>query len=149
MPVRVAPPGSSRFTVTPVPARSAAMIRDSASAPARDGPYGTKPRRFMMTDADRRELLVIEGALRDQIRAPDLATGGLRDAIADARRRGVNVLLLDELDAAADATLRRRAADWLADRLQRAQGERFVGRVRSTDEGIAVSAVDGAVSDWA
>ena len=38
MPVRVAPPGSSMFTVTGVPRRSAAMIRDSDSAPAREGP---------------------------------------------------------------------------------------------------------------
>jgi len=38
IPVAVAPPGSSRLTVTPVSRRSAAMIRDSASLPARDGP---------------------------------------------------------------------------------------------------------------
>ena len=38
IPVTVAPPGSSRLTVTPVSRRSAAMIRDSASLPARDGP---------------------------------------------------------------------------------------------------------------
>ena len=43
MPVSVTPPGSRMFTVTGLPLRSAAMIRDSASAPARDGPYGTKP----------------------------------------------------------------------------------------------------------
>src|ERR1700733_5704704 len=38
IPVSVAPPGSRRFTVTGLPARSAAMIRDSAPAPARAGP---------------------------------------------------------------------------------------------------------------
>ena len=48
MPVAVTPPGSKMFTVTGVPRRSAAMIRDSASAPARDGPYGTKPRLVMV-----------------------------------------------------------------------------------------------------
>jgi len=38
IPVLVAPPGSSRFTSMPVPARSAAMMWDSASVAARDGP---------------------------------------------------------------------------------------------------------------
>ena len=38
MPVAVAPPGSRTLTVTGLPARSAAMIRDNASAPARAGP---------------------------------------------------------------------------------------------------------------
>ena len=38
MPVTVGPPGRSRLTVTPVPRRSAAMTRDSASLPAREGP---------------------------------------------------------------------------------------------------------------
>jgi hypothetical protein len=41
--VRPAPPGSSRFTSMPVPARSAAMTWESASVAARDGPYGVKP----------------------------------------------------------------------------------------------------------
>jgi hypothetical protein len=45
MPLRVAPPGSSRFTSMPVPARSAAMMWESASVAARDGPYGVKPLR--------------------------------------------------------------------------------------------------------
>jgi hypothetical protein len=48
MPVRVAPPGSSTLTVTGVSRKSAAMIRDSASAPAREGPYGTKPARVIV-----------------------------------------------------------------------------------------------------
>jgi hypothetical protein len=100
-----------------------------------------------LSDADRGELLVIEGALRDQIRAPDLATGRLREAIASARRRGVNVLLLDEVEAPVDPEVRRRAAAWLAERIVLAEGERFVGRVRSTEQGLAVSAVAGAMSD--
>jgi hypothetical protein len=102
-----------------------------------------------LSDADRRELLVIEGALRDQIRAPFLATGRLRDAIATARRRGVNVLLLDEIDPHEDPEVRTAANAWLAERIRSAQGERFVGRVRSTEHGLAVSAVAGTLSDEA
>ena len=38
MPVAVIPPGSRRFTRIGVSARSAAMMRESASAPALEGP---------------------------------------------------------------------------------------------------------------
>ncbi|HEY8318233.1 MAG TPA: hypothetical protein VIG76_05335 [Amnibacterium sp.] len=100
-----------------------------------------------LTDADRRELLVIEGALRDQIRAPNLAKPPLLEAIADARRRGVNVLLLDEVDGPAHPRMHEQAAVWLAERVAASHGERFVGRVRSADGGLAVSAVTGSVSD--
>ena len=90
---------------------------------------------------------MIEGALRDQIRAPNLAKGPLRDAIADARRRGVNVLLLDEVEGRVDPGAQEQAAAWLAERVEASHGERFVGRVRSTEGGLAVSAVSGSVSD--
>src|SRR5437868_13214718 len=48
IPVAVAPPGSRMLTLTGVPARSAAMIRESASTPAPAGPYGTNPRRVIV-----------------------------------------------------------------------------------------------------
>jgi len=100
-----------------------------------------------LTDADRQELLVIEGALRDQIRAPNLADQPLQVAIAHARRRGVNVLLLDEVDGPADPRMHEQAAAWLAERVDASRGERFVGRVRSTAGGLMVTAVAGSVSD--
>lgn len=102
-----------------------------------------------LNEPDRRELLVLEGALRDQIRTPQVAVGPLRDAIADARRRGVNVLLLDETGADVDAGTRAEAAAWLAARVASARSERFVGRLRSSDGAVSVTAVDGASSDWA
>jgi hypothetical protein len=102
-----------------------------------------------LTDADRQELLVLEGSLRDQIRAPHVAGGRLREAIAVARRRGVNVLLLDETDADTDPAARDEAAGWLTARLASTRSERFVGRFRSTPTGVAVSAVSGSASDWA
>jgi hypothetical protein len=102
-----------------------------------------------LTDLDHRELLVLEGALRDQIRAPHIAVGPLPEAIAEARRRGVNVLLLDETGADVDARTRAEAAAWLAERVASVRTERFVGRLRSSDGAVSVTAVDGSSSDWA
>jgi hypothetical protein len=96
-------------------------------------------RRF--TAEDRRQMLVLEGALRDQIRTPRLNASQLRTVTDDARRRGVNVLLLDEADRASSAS-RARAVQWLADRLQGTPEGRFVGRLRDQDGGgVRVSAV--------
>ncbi|MDH2442984.1 hypothetical protein QDR37_03395 [Amnibacterium sp. CER49] len=100
-----------------------------------------------MTAVDRRELLVLEGALRDQIRAPGLLQGRLPEVVGAARRRGVNVLLVDE--AALDRRTGEQAADWLARRIERITGDRFVGRVRSTMEGLVLTAVDDAGSETA
>src|SRR4051794_20636112 len=49
IPVAVAPPGRSAFTVTGEPARSAAITRESASTPAPAGPYGTNPARTIVS----------------------------------------------------------------------------------------------------
>jgi hypothetical protein len=98
--------------------------------------------------ADRQELLVLEGTLRDQIRAPDLITPRLRDAIAAARRRGVNVLLLDETGGVAAAPARAAASAWLAEQVRRAEGDRFVGRVRAEGDGaLKVTGVAGDASN--
>ena len=48
MPVKVAPPGSSALTVTPVSARSCAHIMVKLSTAAFDGPYGEKPGRCIV-----------------------------------------------------------------------------------------------------
>ena len=90
---------------------------------------------------DRRQMIVLEGALRDQIRTPRLNASELRGVVDTARRRGVNVLLLDEADAAA-AGARARATQWLADRLEGTAEGRFVGRLRDLEGGgVRVSAV--------
>ena len=86
------------------------------------------------TAEDRRQMLVIEGALRDQIRTPRLTGSRLRSVVDTARRRGVNVLLLDEAVTASDSA-RAQAIDWLAERLDRTREGRFVGRLRDVDEG--------------
>lgn len=90
---------------------------------------------------DRRQMIVLEGALRDQIRTPRLNASELRPVIDAARRRGVNVLLLDEADEATDSA-RAEAVQWLAGRLEQTGDGGFVGRLRDTaGGGIRVSAV--------
>ena len=96
-------------------------------------------RRF--TPEDRRQMLVLEGALRDQIRTPRLNASELRNVTDDARRRGVNVLLLDEAERAS-AAARAQAVQWLAARLAQTSEGRFVGRLRDHEKGgVRVSAV--------
>jgi hypothetical protein len=94
-----------------------------------------------LTAEDRRQMLVIEGALRDQIRTPRLSGSRLRGVVDTARRRGVNVLLLDEAEEA-PAAAREQALDWLTSQLQRTAEGRFVGRLRDVEAlGVRVSAV--------
>lgn len=49
IPVAVAPRGRSWFSAIPYGRRSSVMIRLRASAPARAGPYGTNPRRCIVS----------------------------------------------------------------------------------------------------
>lgn len=94
-----------------------------------------------LTSEDRKQMIVLEGALRDQIRTPRLNASELRGVVDTARRRGVNVLLLDEADEAT-AEARAQATQWLAGRLERTASGRFVGRLRGLDGGgVRVSAV--------
>ena len=94
-----------------------------------------------MSEQDRLELLVLEGSLRDRIRAADLLQEHLRQAVASARRRGIDVLLLDEAGPAAEEPQRLLAAEWLATELEAAHGQRFVGRLVSRDGVPRVTAV--------
>jgi hypothetical protein len=99
-----------------------------------------------LDDRDRRELLVVEGALRDRIRAAGLLEPGLQGAVAAARRRGIDVLVLDEAGASVDEQQRRRASEWLTTELGAARGGRFVGRLVSREGAPRVSAVTDAGS---
>lgn len=90
---------------------------------------------------DRRQMLVLEGALRDQIRTPRLSATELRAVVDTARRRGVNVLLLDEADEASDAA-RADASRWLAAQLESTKRGGFIGRLRDVEGGgVRASAV--------
>jgi hypothetical protein len=94
-----------------------------------------------LTAEDRKSMIVLEGALRDQIRTPRLNASELRAVVDTARRRGVNVLLLDEA-AEASASARAEATRWLAERLDSTEEGRFVGRLRDLEGGgVRASAV--------
>lgn len=96
---------------------------------------------------DRRQMLVLEGALRDQIRTPRLNASELRVVVDTARRRGINVLLLDEADESAPEA-RARAVHWLAERLEVTAEGRFVGRLRGLEDGgVRASAVRDDLGD--
>jgi hypothetical protein len=95
----------------------------------------------VLTAEDRTQMIVLEGALRDQIRTPRLNASELRTVVDTARRRGVNVLLLDEADEA-DSAPRAAATRWLAERLEQTTEGRFVGRLRNLEGGgVRASAV--------
>lgn len=99
-----------------------------------------------LDDRDRRELLVVEGALRDRIRAAGLMAPVLQEAVAAARRRGLDVLLLDEAGASVNEQQRGEAADWLTTELLGARGDRFVGRLVTREGAPRVTAVTDAGS---
>jgi hypothetical protein len=94
-----------------------------------------------MTPEDRRQMIVLEGSLRDQIRTPRLNASELRAVVDSARRRGVNVLLFDEADQAGRGP-RAAATHWLAGRLEQTPEGRFIGRLRDLEGGgVRASAV--------
>lgn len=120
-------------------ARRAAVERVLAQvAPTLQGIADGRP----LTEGDRRELLVLEGSLRDGIRTPDLVLGRLRESVDAARRRGVNVLLMDEAASGRHGP-RTAAAEWLADRLDEVPAGGFVGRLRELDGALRASVVAG------
>lgn len=104
-----------------------------------------------LTERERLEARLAEGRLRDELRGANLLNDAVRDAIADARRRGVIVTVfdeggLDEVDEPRRAVIR----DELADVLRHAVAERLIIRSGS-DPDIAVTVVGragaGASSD--
>lgn len=95
----------------------------------------------VLTEEDRRQMLVLEGSLRDQIRTPRLVRGALRDSVDAARRRGINVLLMDEAQDAQDGA-RDSAARWLAGCLDATVEGGFVGRLRDLGDHVRASAVN-------
>lgn len=74
------------------------------------------------------EAVVLEGQLRDQVRAGALA-GPLADAVTSARARGVDVALLDDSRAAPPDHLLSDLAVFVRDRLQRMTDGRLVVRL--------------------
>jgi hypothetical protein len=101
----------------------------------------------VLTEAQRRECLLLESAIRDEIRGRVLLNGAVRRAVMAARRRGAVVTLLDEggLDELTQAKLDR-VLDRVADAVHESRGDRIV--VRTVNEGdVAVTVVGLRATD--
>lgn len=97
-----------------------------------------------LDDEERLEARLAEGRLRDELRGASLLNDAVRDAIADARRRGVAVTVfdeggLDEIDEKRRADIRDELAGVLAD----TRADRLIIRA-ARDERIAVTVVGRA-----
>lgn len=97
-----------------------------------------------LDEDERLEARLAEGRLRDELRGASLLNDAVRDAIADARRRGVAVTVfdeggLDEIDEERRAEIRDELAGVLAD----TQADRVIIRA-ARDERIAVTVVGRA-----
>lgn len=98
-----------------------------------------------LTDDDRLEFAVTEAQLRDGLRARSLSVPEVVAAAQDARRRGIQVVLLDDLyPAAADPTVLAAVQSRVAAALRTATDGRVVARLlpEGRDE-IATILVDG------
>jgi len=70
---------------------------------------------------DRHEYAALEGALRDGLRAGSLSREPLRSAVAAARGRGVDVVLLDDSDQSLPEVEVRAVVAWMVDAIAQAQ----------------------------
>ena len=102
-----------------------------------------------LTDEERLEARLAEGRLRDELRGASLLNDAVRDAIRDARLRGIAVTVFDEggldgLDEARRAEIR----DELAGVLSRAEEGRVIIRAaRDAHTALTVVGRSGASSD--
>ncbi len=96
-----------------------------------------------VSDADRREYAALEGAVRDGLRAGSLSREPLRGAVAEARGRGVDVVLLDDSDQSLPEAEVRAVAAWMVDAVAHAQRS-VVGRLLPPGrQRVASITVDG------
>lgn len=99
-----------------------------------------------LTEEDRREFAVAEAELRDGLRARSLSVPPIIEAARQARRRGVDVVLLDDSDPAA---VRPEDLELVITRISAALSEAHDGRVVARllppgREGVATLLVDGS-----
>ncbi len=90
----------------------------------------------------RAELLILEAALRDGIRAARLSIEPVISKAKDARRRGVELLLLDDSgEATEDAEKPAEFIDWVAHQLDNARGGKVTARILPRNREAVVSIV--------
>jgi hypothetical protein len=95
-----------------------------------------------LTPEQRAECLLLEGAMRDEIRGRALLNDGVRAAVAAARRRGATVSLLDEggLDGM-DAPSRQVVLDRLAQAVRGSAADKLIVRTVPRASEVAVTVV--------
>ncbi|GAA1226052.1 hypothetical protein [Rhodoglobus aureus] len=95
-----------------------------------------------LSEAERRECLNLEGAIRDEIRGRKLLNDAVRDQVMIARRRGATVTLLDEggIDDLSDADLDR-VLNRLALAIQSTSADRVIARTVPEGSDVAVTVV--------
>ena len=96
----------------------------------------------MLTEDERAECLLLEAGMRDEIRGRALLDDGVREQVLAARRRGANVVLLDDggLDGLDEQELQR-IHTRLAEALQGSLADKFVVRTVQTGSPVAVTVV--------
>lgn len=101
-----------------------------------------------LTDAQRRECVYLEAAIRDEIRGRKLLNSRVRNQVMRARRRGAIVTLLDEggLDDLSDAELDRVLGS-LAEALKSSTSDRLIARTVPEGSDVAVTVVGLTSSD--
>jgi hypothetical protein len=95
-----------------------------------------------LTDEERQECLHLEGAIRDEIRGRRLLNDAVRQEVMRARRRGVNVTLLDEggIDDLSGPELDR-IQTRLAEAIATTAADRVIARTVPDDPRVAVTVV--------
>jgi hypothetical protein len=95
-----------------------------------------------LTDEERQECLHLEGAIRDEIRGRRLLNDEVRQEVMRARRRGVNVTLLDEggIDDLSGPELDR-IQTRLAEAIATTAADRVIARTVPDDPRVAVTVV--------
>ena len=93
------------------------------------------------TSNERSDYLALEATLRDSVRARSFAIEPLISAATEARKRGLEVLLLDDVDQLIALDKRQEIAGWVSSLLDAAQHGKFTARFGATRDGLAVTVV--------
>jgi hypothetical protein len=95
-----------------------------------------------LTEAQRRECLHLEGAIRDEIRGRKLLNDAVREQVMAARRRGATVTLLDEggLDDLSDDDMER-VLNRLAAALKSTDADKVIARTVPEGSDVAITVV--------
>ncbi|MFB2599174.1 sensor histidine kinase [Herbiconiux sp. P17] len=101
-----------------------------------------------LTPAEAMECAALEGMLRDRYRGGRLATEPLTAAALSARRRGIDVVLLDDaVGEHVPPAVLAAVAEWMAERLDQARGGTVIGRLLPADrDGVASVVCEGSAT---